>query len=200
LIVQYRVIDAKQAASAPASVLMGVYNQNPFNPLDVDRDTFVSPLDVLLTVNSLNSEGVRRIAPGNNTAPFYDVNADGSLSPLDTLTIINYLNARGGASRLTGEGEQSESTPMARQPFATSWLVTRSHEKVENASKPKVEYFQLGRTGSLPFDLPRRSPESNTPLMSATRDQSDDKLTTDFVFAKMEWLELGEILDIEALV
>ncbi len=200
LIVQYRVIDAKQAASAPASVLMGVYNQNPFNPLDVDRDTFVSPLDVLLTVNSLNAEGARRIAPGNNTAPFYDVNADGSLSPLDTLTIINYLNARGGASRLTGEGEQSESTPMARQPSGISWLETRSLEKVVNASKPNVEVFQLGRTRSFPFDLPRRSPERNPSLASATRDQSDDMLTTDFVFAKMEWLELGEILDIEVLV
>lgn len=104
IVFQYRVIDAELAASAPASVLVGVYNQNPFNPLDVDRDTFVSPLDVLITVNSLNSEGPRRIAPGNNKAPYYDVNADGSLDPLDTLTIINYLNSRSGA-RASGEVE-----------------------------------------------------------------------------------------------
>jgi hypothetical protein len=103
--IQYRVIDANHAASAPASVLMGVYNQNPVNPLDVDRDTFVSPLDVLLTINSLNAEGAHRIAPGNNQAPFYDVNADGSLDPLDTLTIINYLNSsRSGGGIGEGEG------------------------------------------------------------------------------------------------
>ncbi len=110
ILLQYRVIDAKNASSSPASVLIGVYNQNPFNPLDVDRDTFVSPLDVLITINSINSQGVRRIAPGNHTAPFYDVNADGSLSPLDTLTIINYLNTRGSGegppSQGAGEGER----------------------------------------------------------------------------------------------
>ncbi len=203
VIVQYRVIDAKHAASAPASVLMGVYNQNPFNPLDVDRDTFVSPLDVLLTVNSLNAEGTRRIAPGNNKAPFYDVNADGSLSPLDTLTIINYLNTRGGANRPTGEGEQSASTPLASHTSASFWLVPRSLEKVENALNPSVEYFQLGRTRSLPFDLPSRMSERNTSWASATRDQTDDMRTKDFVFAKMEWMEwseLGEILDIEGLI
>ncbi|MFN6162793.1 MAG: Calx-beta domain-containing protein [Planctomycetota bacterium] len=115
--IQYRVIDANHAASAPASVLMGVYNQNPVNPLDVDRDTFVSPLDVLLTINSLNAEGAHRIAPGNNQAPFYDVNADGSLDPLDTLTIINYLNSsrsRGGI----GEGEGGTITRDAvREPL-----------------------------------------------------------------------------------
>jgi uncharacterized membrane protein len=195
LTVQYRVIDNKQASSAPASVLMGVYNQNPFNPLDVDRDTFVSPLDVLLTINSLNSDGVRRIAPGNNTAPFYDVNADGVLSPLDTLTIINYLNARGNANRPTGEGEQAAPMPFAAQFIEVPCLATVSLEKRQNAPRASVELFHYERTRSLSLDLKRRWPEGNTVWEWATGDQTVDTLATDFVFANMARLELGEILD-----
>jgi hypothetical protein len=99
------VVDQRVATSLIATLVIGVYNQNPFHPLDVDQDFVVSPLDVLQTVNSLNEQNSRRIAPGQGVAPFYDVNADGSISPLDALMIINYLNAHSDGNGALGEGE-----------------------------------------------------------------------------------------------
>lgn len=80
--------------------LLGVYSQNPVLAESVGGTGLVSPLDVLLIINTLNLEGTRRIPPGNRLAPFYDVDADGFVSPLDALIVINYLNLRHN-----GEGE-----------------------------------------------------------------------------------------------
>ena len=60
----------------------------PGKPLDVNNDGFVSPLDALFVINSINTgTRVEKIC--------YDVNADGFLSPIDALLIINHLNTRG---------------------------------------------------------------------------------------------------------
>lgn len=115
---EYRVIDSKGGISLPATVVLGVYNQNPLDPLDVNQDGFVNPLDVLETINSLNSLGARRIPPGTNTAPFYDVNQDGFLSPLDPLEIINFLNRRSGGG--APEGESKVVGSVRWEPATTS--------------------------------------------------------------------------------
>lgn len=55
---------------------------------DADRDNSVSPLDVLVIINRINSAS-------NGTPPYlldHDTDRDGSVSPLDVLTVINYLN------------------------------------------------------------------------------------------------------------
>jgi len=101
---QYRVIDTKGGISTPATVVLGVYNQNPFDPYDVNQDGFVNAIDALVAINSLNAKGARIIPPGINTAPFYDVNGDGFLSAIDPLVIINFLNRRSGG----GEGEGAD--------------------------------------------------------------------------------------------
>ena len=190
LVVQYRVVDSKRAASAIASVLMGVYNQNPFNPLDVDRDTFVGPLDVLLTVNSLNAEGTRRIAPGNNTAPFYDVNADGALSPLDTLMIINYLNARSSGNGRMGEGEQSSNAMHFMQPTSrNSWNDLRFEDRTPSNSR----YLEYAQPTSFPFETIGQSPVNSFGKKSAIT-FSDDRLATDVNFGEMADWELDDFL------
>ena len=61
------------------------------NPLDVNRDGIVSPLDALIIVNHLNSK-VRTYKAE------LDVNTDKVISPLDILLVINCLN-KGGACR-----------------------------------------------------------------------------------------------------
>lgn len=79
--------------------------QNPRNSVDVDGNTFVTPLDALLIINILNSVGrgpAATIMAGYiGPAQYPDTNGDNQISPLDALLIINYLNARSGA----GEGE-----------------------------------------------------------------------------------------------
>ncbi|HND54626.1 MAG TPA: SdrD B-like domain-containing protein, partial [Pirellulaceae bacterium] len=83
--------------------------QNSTNRRDVDNDTFVVPRDVLIIINTLNSEGARELptpTPGGaGPPPYYDVNGDGFVAPNDALVIINFLN---GAT--SGEGEAAAPT------------------------------------------------------------------------------------------
>ena len=78
--------------------------QNSRNPLDVDNDQTITPLDVLSVVNYINAYGAGLLpTSGISPPPYYDVDADGSVSPLDVLSIVNYLNQQSGS----GEGESS---------------------------------------------------------------------------------------------
>jgi len=83
---------------------------NRHDPLDVNADGFVSPIDALLVINDLNIAGSRLLAVPPLTAPgqvqFLDVNGDQFLSPVDALEVINYLNLSLPDSD-EGEGEQA---------------------------------------------------------------------------------------------
>ncbi len=74
---------------------------NIMNPLDVDADNTVSPLDVLTIVNYLNQFGSGPVTADKPPA-FLDVDSDNSISPLDALIVINYLNSHSNGQ---GEGE-----------------------------------------------------------------------------------------------
>jgi Ca2+-binding RTX toxin-like protein len=67
--------------------------QNPANRFDVNDNTTMDPLDALVVINSLNTNGSRQLPIINNSAPYFDVNGDGFVSPGDPLAIINALNA-----------------------------------------------------------------------------------------------------------
>ena len=81
--------------------------QNTDNPLDVNADTFVTPLDALLIINLLNlNPGISDNPlplpkPGFEPPPYYDVNGDGYVAPIDAAIVINWLNLGEGE----GEGE-----------------------------------------------------------------------------------------------
>ncbi|MFM8396427.1 MAG: dockerin type I domain-containing protein, partial [Pirellula sp.] len=59
--------------------------ENWLSAMDTDRDTSVSPLDVLVVINTINTGGGRYSFD-------YDVDRDGNISPLDVLIVINFLN------------------------------------------------------------------------------------------------------------
>jgi hypothetical protein len=81
-------------------VVVSIY-QNPGNRFDVDDDETVSPLDVLVLINLLNSQAPSLPVDGLPSPPAYvDVNADNRVDPLDVLELINHMN-----SRSNGEGE-----------------------------------------------------------------------------------------------
>lgn len=81
--------------------------QNQADPLDVNNDGFVVPLDVLLIINEISdrifsdSNGLLPVPPQppNLPPPFFDPTGDGFVSPLDALVVINFLN------NPEGEGE-----------------------------------------------------------------------------------------------
>ena len=81
-------------------------------PEDVSGDGAVSPIDALLIINYLNSNGPGPV-PSGNTAPFLDVNADGFVTALDALFVINRLN--------TGAGEGESATDLDSVTVRRKW-------------------------------------------------------------------------------
>jgi hypothetical protein len=97
---------SSNVADVTVRVVASLY-QNPNNQYDVNADTFVSPIDVLVLVNLLNSQGPSIPVEGLPGPPDYvDVNGDGNVDPRDVLQLINFINA-GGNSGSGGEGEGS---------------------------------------------------------------------------------------------
>ncbi|MEQ1829468.1 MAG: Ig-like domain-containing protein [Pirellula sp.] len=77
--------------------------QNPLAAKDVNGDFTISPLDALVVINRLNTEGTGSLAnkPGpNDHSSYVDVDGDNSLSPLDALAVINALNTGEGVGEL----------------------------------------------------------------------------------------------------
>jgi hypothetical protein len=99
---------------------------NPDEALDVNDDTFISPLDSLLVLNELNSVGAHQLPSSGSSGgppPYLDPTGDGFVSPMDALLVINHLNAinfiQGPvdalpvASSSAAEGEPAEATVRA---------------------------------------------------------------------------------------
>jgi hypothetical protein len=69
--------------------------QNPFQPVDVNDDGAVTPLDALLVINHLQTQIFQKFTgtPETQGAPRYlDVNGDGVSSPIDALMVVHHLN------------------------------------------------------------------------------------------------------------
>ena len=106
----YEAVDSLGAVSSSATVSISITNpppprhQNPIQKLDVDADGFISPIDVLLIVNFINSNGPSTsVASLPSPPPYRDVNGNNVIEPLDVLEVINFINARGNSG--AGEGE-----------------------------------------------------------------------------------------------
>lgn len=123
-------------AEATTRVVVGSPWQNATTPNDVNADLIVSPIDVLLIINYLNSDAPTSLRESTWVAPPYlDVNGDELVSPIDVLLVINHLNANSSSG--AAEGEQalptqpvSDSTPFpAGLPLLTEsqpWLFRSS--------------------------------------------------------------------------
>ncbi|MBM4090314.1 MAG: tandem-95 repeat protein, partial [Planctomycetes bacterium] len=102
----YTVADGRgRIAQADVTVRVVPSWQNLRNPLDVNGDMRIEPLDALLVINDLNTNGPGRLIDPPTGPPFLDVNGDGFVSPIDALLIINYLNRENGFRGGEGEGE-----------------------------------------------------------------------------------------------
>jgi hypothetical protein len=70
-------------------------HHNEQNPYDVDGDGVVTPLDPLILINYINTNGVGPVRPlgeGEGAMPGLDVDGDGAVTPIDILILINKLN------------------------------------------------------------------------------------------------------------
>jgi large repetitive protein len=76
---------------------------NSLVPADVNGDFAITPLDALVVINKLNTQGSGTLAgkaAPTNRAELFDVDNDNSLSPLDALVVINALNNGEGVGEL----------------------------------------------------------------------------------------------------
>jgi hypothetical protein len=67
--------------------------QNAANPLDVNDDGMVTPLDALAIINYIDLHGSAVLPATFSGTDYLDVNGDDDVSPLDALSVINYLNS-----------------------------------------------------------------------------------------------------------
>jgi hypothetical protein len=88
----------------------------------VNFDGQVTPLDVLLVVNAVNSAGPGHILSGlpfhadGGLAPLVDADGDGILSANDVLRVINHLNNTAAPPADPGEGESPTTTRASSEP------------------------------------------------------------------------------------
>ncbi|MEZ6111933.1 MAG: dockerin type I domain-containing protein [Pirellulaceae bacterium] len=72
---------------------------------DVNADGVVSPIDALLVINWINSEGAGSLpARSFLSAPFLDPNGDGDASPIDVAIVIQQLNQTASGIRQLATG------------------------------------------------------------------------------------------------
>lgn len=130
---------------------------------DVDNSSIVTPLDVLLLVNNLNSDGTRELPPRSQHTgePFYDVNGDNLLTPLDVLIVINAINnfgdrqptIVGGISPLSDPNNNgvvlSDSLTLNGQTLANS-IVTASLDGSNSVTQTVVSDTEGRFTVELP--------------------------------------------------
>ncbi|MDG2383862.1 MAG: dockerin type I domain-containing protein [Pirellulaceae bacterium] len=87
---------------------------NADNPLDVNADSFISPLDALLVINELNNAGARELGtPSGEVTVYFDTNDNRFVEPLDALLVLNELNKTNVDE---GEGENAlDASPVDLQ-------------------------------------------------------------------------------------
>ncbi|MBN83737.1 MAG: hypothetical protein CMJ70_26740 [Planctomycetaceae bacterium] len=107
-----------------ARLIAGANWQNPVEPLDVDNDGFIAPIDVLLIVSHLNQHGSHPLPvppqPPELPPPFLDVDGDDHVAPVDALLIIGHLNSQDASA--DGEDSDSITPPSMLAPAAQNPL------------------------------------------------------------------------------
>jgi probable HAF family extracellular repeat protein len=109
--------------------------QNPIDSYDVDNSGDVAPLDALIILNQLNSNGVGALAVPTAEPPayFFDVSGDNATSPLDALIVLNYLNAQANhtatvSPSVVRQGNSSEATvtfeSVTAEPFPSAGMAS----------------------------------------------------------------------------
>jgi Ca2+-binding RTX toxin-like protein len=142
----YRVRDELGITSNYGEVLVNVtdrVHQNFLSPLDVDADSRITPIDVLLVIDRLNAQGSGPlVSSGNSRNEWFDVNGNQSIDPLDVLSIIDYLNQSTFGTSSSGEGEGESGVDfamsMAFEPMGYELLLP-----VEPKERPSLESTEV---------------------------------------------------------
>ena len=179
------------AATGEASLGVAADSQqvawsNPNNPLDVNGDLLVTPLDALIVINELNTTGAlaidTTIGASSQRRPFLDVNEDDFVSPVDALLVVNYLNARSAGAGLPGEGEASLAPPqkdIGSAPVPLALLdvgahLQSSHRHVDEAGqwRHRVDSALPTRFSAQPMPADKQTDRFTAPRSLHSRERS----------------------------
>ncbi len=124
-------------APTPAGLTDLLPWRNERSPVDVNHDSFKSPLDVLAVINDLNTNGSRKLGdfvPSEllNDHYFLDVDGDSFVTPLDALFVIDELNRES-----SGDGDTS--LPTSSGMHCDLDLPTLAPRTVKVGSTVKVD-------------------------------------------------------------
>ncbi len=133
---------APGAALSTVGTLHEPLNVNPsedlVEPLDVNADGHVSPLDALMVANELNGYG--------ESNDRLDVNSDGIVSPIDMLLIVNAINDHQSAV-----GPVSEAAPLPAAPLSAGPTAKTSDQVFAALGKLESEGGRLAGTSLVPL-------------------------------------------------
>lgn len=121
-------------------------HSNPMDPLDVNDDGLISPLDVLLLIGDLNGNGARQLPASpeavDQALPHLDVNGDKVISAVDVLGVIGALTS---ADRYNGR-----LTDLAATITGTSGVLGLAHYEVDRQGLQVIERFTVDIAGAVP--------------------------------------------------
>lgn len=131
--------------------------------LDVNRDGFVSAIDLVTLVSSLNSSGLQSLTKSDigQAGVFLDTNQDGYISAIDLLTVAERLN---------------------RQPSSTHALATSSTES-GSAILSSEDATDLAIASSLPTPTPDSDSAPVTAVQPPTATATDVAMSDAFEFS-----------------
>ncbi|MCY3007182.1 MAG: Ig-like domain-containing protein [Planctomycetota bacterium] len=183
-------------ANVTVQVVASLY-QNPTNRFDVNNDSFVSPIDVLLVINLLNSQGasipVEQLPP---PPPYYDVNGNGFIDATDVLSLIDFINSSGNS----GSGEGPDEALNSTSRLAIGLLAAPEPRVVEQAVLFNTAGSQANAWAAMtreqdfygPAIFPIESQEvESTEFWASLADRQSDKETSadiDEEFLKGTWM------------
>jgi len=141
-------------------------------PLDVNDDTFISPIDALFVLNELNSVGPHELDPTATATHYLDSNDDGFVSPIDALLVINYLNL-----------ESQEDNSAAAIPLPSQLEEDRSTQESDVGLSPALVDDVLSdedEGGPIVLDLVAETEraESRELIPSVSDDSTEDLLNS----------------------
>ena len=147
--------------------------RNAAEPLDVNNDSFISPLDALLVINELNNVGAHELGtPTGEVTLFLDTSDNGFVDPLDALLVLNHLNQ---SNVDAGEGENALASLPLRSQLDESDVSTGSDGTLNSRSIDSV-FEDVDSTR--PLDLQFETEEKDVRL-SEVKDSSSQHESLD---------------------
>lgn len=151
--------------------------QSGIEPLDVNSDGFVAPLDPLLVINELGKypNGRPPVLPvGTQPSSYFDPTGDNIIAPLDALVIINHLSKYNNANRAASASHATALDMPADEGLnaipGTAALVAPQPEASPASTPIGLERWDTVQDGQLaPVDSMAPSSDAMETLPSVSR-------------------------------